>query len=174
MGGYHDKDSSQESRLGEKSIIPLANPSVSYAIRENKGGLLFENRGRQSVPCNLLIFSLARLHLQTCVVHFVYVARRLHVREDVILQLRHRLQRVRYVLVLLDVADHLGSLRTLGEVDKVGLLDQRGDTILDERQIREVHTCTVSGYSQTPGVLLIYRRKECTVGSPCAVSLGSL
>ena len=141
MGGYHDKDSSQESRLGEKSIIPLANPSVSYAIRENKGGLLFENRGRQSVPCNLLIFTLSRLHLQTCVVHFVYVARRLHVREDVILQLRYRLQRIRHILVLLDVAYDFGCLRALGEVDEVCLFDERGNAVLDEGQISEVDTC---------------------------------
>ena len=37
------------------------------------------------VPCDLLIFSFPWLNAQTHVIHFVNIARRLHVREDVVL-----------------------------------------------------------------------------------------
>lgn len=32
-----------------------------------------------NLPCNLLIFALSRLHLQTELVHFMHIASRLHV-----------------------------------------------------------------------------------------------
>jgi len=79
----------------------------------------------------------------------VDVTRRIHIGQYVILQLWNRLERVRHVLVLLDVADHLSSLRTFGKVDEVSFLDQRRNTILDERQIGEVNTCPVSKYSKS-------------------------
>jgi hypothetical protein len=49
----------------------------------------------------------------------MHIARTLHVREDVVLQLRDWLQGVRHVLVLLDVTNDFGSFCALGEVDKV-------------------------------------------------------
>lgn len=62
----------------------------------------------------------------------MHIPRRLHITQDILLQLRHRLERVGHVLVLLDVADYLCRLGALGEVDKGGLLDDGGDTIFDE------------------------------------------
>ena len=53
----------------------------------------------------------------------MHVARRLHICENVVLKLRNRLQWVGNVLVLLNVANNLRGLTTLGEIDKVGLLD---------------------------------------------------
>lgn len=100
----------------------------------------------------------------------MHVTRRIHVGQYVVLQFRNRLQRIWHVLILLDVADHLCSLRTLGEVDEVGLLDQRGNTILNERQISEVDTCLVSTYLENLIRVTPYRRKECTEGSPYAMS----
>lgn len=53
----------------------------------------------------------------------MHVTRCLHIAQDVILQVTHRLQRIGYVLVLLNVPNHLSRLRTLGEIDEVSLLD---------------------------------------------------
>jgi hypothetical protein len=54
----------------------------------------------------------------------MHVASRLHIRQDVVLQLGDRLQRVRHVLVLLDVTDDFGGLGALGEIYQVGFLDE--------------------------------------------------
>ena len=68
-------------------------------------------------PCNLLVLALSRLHLQALVVHLVHVARRLHVAEDVVLEVDDRFEGVGHVLVLLDVADDFGGFGAFGEVD---------------------------------------------------------
>ena len=73
----------------------------------------------------------------------MHIARRLHVREDVLLQFRHRLQRVRYVLILLDVANDFGRLCALGKVDEIGAFDQRRNTVFDECQVCEINTLYV-------------------------------
>lgn len=65
----------------------------------------------------------------------------LHIAENVVLQFWHRLQGIRSILILLDVANDLGSLGSLGEIDQVGLLDDGGYAILNEGQIREIYTC---------------------------------
>lgn len=95
----------------------------------------------RGVPCNLLVFTLPRLHRQTHLVHLVNIASRLHIGKDVILQLGHGLKWVRYVLVLLNVADHFCRLCSLGKVDQVRLLDQRRDAIFDKGQISQVDAC---------------------------------
>lgn len=89
-------------------------------------------------PRDLLILPLPRLDGQTLVIHLVHVARLLHVAQDVLLQLRHRLKRVRHVLVLLNVTDHFGRFGALGEVDEVRLLDDGRDAIFDESQVGQV------------------------------------
>lgn len=70
----------------------------------------------------------------------MHVTSRLHVAQDVILQLRHRLQRVGHVLVLLNVADHLGRFRPLGKVDEVRLFNDGRNAVLNEGKIRQVNT----------------------------------
>lgn len=70
----------------------------------------------------------------------MHIACGLHICQNVVLQIRHRLQWVGHVLILLNVADHLGCLRALGKVDQIRLLDQRGDAVLDERQVSKVDT----------------------------------
>ena len=92
------------------------------------------------VPCNLLVLALTRLNGQTHLVHFVHIACGLHVRQNVVLQIGHRLQWVRHVLILLNVANHLGRLCALGKVDQIRLLDQGRDTVLDECKISKVNT----------------------------------
>ena len=92
-----------------------------------------------TVPCNLLILPLPRLHAQALFIHLLHIGvHLLHRIEDILLQLRHGLQRVRRVLVLLDVADDLGRLGALGEVDEVRALDDGGDTVFDEGEVGEV------------------------------------
>lgn len=93
---------------------------------------------RSCLPRDLLVLSLSRFHRQALVVHLMYIARRLHVAEDVILQVRHRLQRIRHVLVLLNPPDHFGRLGTLGEVDEVGLLDHGRYAIFNEGQVGKI------------------------------------
>lgn len=92
------------------------------------------------IPHDLFIFSLTRFHHQTLVVHLVNVSSSLHVGQDVVLEIRNRVQGVWRVLVLLYVSDDLCSLCTLGKVDEVGLLNNRGDTILDKSKIGQVYT----------------------------------
>lgn len=82
------------------------------------------NETKLNQPRDLLVLPLPRLHLQALLVHLMHVPRRLHVAEDVILQIRHRFQGVGNVLVLLDVADDLGGLGALGEVDELGVFDE--------------------------------------------------
>jgi hypothetical protein len=118
--------SSQETRLGEKSTVTLA-----YS----------NNKKMLSVPCDLLVFTLTRLHLQTQFVHLVYIACRLHVRQDIVLQFRDRLQWKWHILVLLDIANHLGGLCAFGKVDKVRFFDEGGDTVFDEGQVGKIYTC---------------------------------
>jgi len=65
----------------------------------------------------------------------------LHVAQDVVLKLRNRLKRIWHVLILLNVANHFGCLSPLGEVDEVVAFDDRGDTILNERQVCEIDAC---------------------------------
>jgi len=91
-------------------------------------------------PCNLLVLPFPGLDLQTLVVHLVDVTGCLHVAQNVILQIPDRLQRVRHVLVLLHVADDIRSLGPFGEVDQIGLLDHRGDTVFNEGQIGQIDT----------------------------------
>ncbi len=82
----------------------------------------------------------ARLYLQALVVHLMHVSCGLHITKDVILQLWDRLQRIRDILILLNITNHLGCLRPFGEVNHVGLLDDRWYAILDECQVGQVYT----------------------------------
>jgi len=94
------------------------------------------------VPHNLLVLTLSRFNRKTLVVHLVNIPRGLHVAQNVILQLRDRLQGIPHVLVLLDVPDDFRSLCPLGKVNQVSLLDDRGYAVLDEREIRQIYACS--------------------------------
>jgi hypothetical protein len=69
----------------------------------------------------------------------VNIARSLEVAEDVILEFADGLEEIGYVLILLDIADNFGGLGSLVEVNQFGG-SERGDTILNEGQIREIDT----------------------------------
>ena len=92
------------------------------------------------IPRNLLVLALPRLDLQAAVVHLVHVAGRLHVAEDVVLDLGNGDVLIWRVLVLLDVADDFGRLGPLAEVDQVRLR-QGGNAVLDESQVGQVDAC---------------------------------
>lgn len=53
----------------------------------------------------------------------MHVARGLHVAENVVLQVSDRFERIRHVLVLLDVPNDLCCFGTLGKIDLIVLLD---------------------------------------------------
>lgn len=71
----------------------------------------------------------------------MYIASRLHVRENVFLEFRNRLQWIGYILILLNITNDLCSLATFGEINEVRLLDLRRNTILDKSQICQINTC---------------------------------
>lgn len=76
----------------------------------------------------------------------MHVSCRLHVAEDVVLQVADRFQGEGDVLVDLDVADHLGGFGPLGEVDEVGAFDDGGDSVFDEGEVGKVDACTISAF----------------------------
>lgn len=80
----------------------------------------------------------------------MHVTSRLHVAQDVILKLANRLERVRNILILLDVTDDFGGLGPFSEVDEVGALNNRWDTVLNKGQVREVYPCIASVYYIPP------------------------
>jgi hypothetical protein len=116
---------------------------LHHCAKLNQGNL--EERWHRSIRCgripqcniphNLLILSLTRLNLQTLVIHLVNIPSGLHVVQDVILQLRHWLQRVPYVLILLNISNDLSSFGTFSKVNEVSLLDNGRNAILNECQI---------------------------------------
>ena len=87
----------------------------------------------------------------------MHVTSSLQVREDIVLQLRNRLQLVRRVLILLDVPNDLGRFSALVEIDQIRRR-VRGNAILDEGQIRKIDACnavspttnTVRGRGELP------------------------
>ena len=97
-----------------------------------------ESRKGITVPCNFLVLPLSRLYQETLVIHFMHVSCCLQVAEDVILKLRNRLEGIRDVLVLLNFTNHFGSFDSLSEIDQIGALDDGGDAILNESEVREV------------------------------------
>lgn len=119
-----------------------------------------EERGHRSIRCgrvpqsnvphNLLILSLTRLNLQTLVIHLMYIPSSLHVIQDVVLQLRHRLQRVPHILILLNISNDLSSLGTFSEVDEVSLLNNGRNAVLDKSQVGQVDTFTSCEYYNLP------------------------
>lgn len=122
-----------------------------YAITQSIGGYpwydhplcqtlhRYRRRGEDgAIPRDFLILPLSRLYCQTFVVHLVYVARSLHVAQDVVLKFRHRLQRIWRILILLDIADDLCSFRAFGKVNVVCPFDDRRDAVLDEGQVGKV------------------------------------
>lgn len=122
---------------------------------------------RRNIPDNLLILSFSRLNLQTLVVHLMHISRRLHITQNVVLQLGYWLQGVTHILVLLDITNHLSGLRSLGEVDEISLLDDGGDAVFDEGQIGQIYTCGELVMLQLIlRVGMTYRRRERMEGWP--------
>ena len=70
----------------------------------------------------------------------MHVSSSLHVTQDVVLEFWHKLERIRHVLVLLNITNHLGGLRPLCEVDQISLLDDGRNTILNEGKISQINT----------------------------------
>ena len=95
---------------------------------------------RYCLPGDLLVLALPWLDLKALVVHLMDVASPLHHTQYVVLQLWHSLERIRDVLIRLNLANDLGGLCSLRKVDKIRLLDRRGYTIFDEGQIGQVDT----------------------------------
>jgi len=73
----------------------------------------------------------------------MHITRRPHIVQNILLQLRDRLQRIWHVLVLLYAPDDLGCFGSLGEINEARLLNQRWDAVLDEGKIGEVDACFV-------------------------------
>lgn len=77
----------------------------------------------KDLPSNLLVLSFSWLDNETSVIHLMHVSGRLHILQNVLLQLWHCVKRVWHILILLNIPNDLGSLGSFGKVDKVGLFD---------------------------------------------------
>ena len=66
----------------------------------------------------------------------MHVSCRLHIGQDVILQVADGLQRVRDVLVLLNVTYDICGFGAFGEVDEIRLLDNGRYAVFDEGKVR--------------------------------------
>lgn len=138
--GYRRESAKTPCSMGRKGEKEIGRSSQKCDGARKKQGVLV-SACSFSIPCNLLILALAGFNLETSVVHVVYVPGGLEVAEDVILKFGHRLEEIGDVLVLLDVSDDLGGLGSLVEVDQFGWCE-RGNAVLDERQISQIDTCT--------------------------------
>ena len=124
-------------------------------------------------PGNLLVFPLSWFDHKTTIIHFVNVASRLHVGQNVVLELWDRLQWVRNILVLLYIPDDFCGLCTLSKVDKVCFLDDRWYAVLDKGQICKVDTWIYSqrGEKLASGTHETDRRRGYMADLPCATCL---
>lgn len=57
------------------------------------------------------------------------------------LKILDRFQRVRHILILLNVAYDFGGLGSFGEINQVGAFDQRWYAVFNKSQVGKVHTC---------------------------------
>lgn len=76
----------------------------------------------------------------------MYVPGSLHVTQNVVLQLLHRLERVWDILILLNVTYHIGRFCPLGKIDCGSLLYDGRNTIFNEGQVRQVDTYGLCEY----------------------------
>jgi hypothetical protein len=70
----------------------------------------------------------------------VHVARRLHMVQNPLLEILNGLERIRYVLILLYVANDFGCLGSFRKIDQLGVLDDRCDAIFNEGKICQVYS----------------------------------
>jgi hypothetical protein len=61
--------------------------------------------------------------------------------QNPLLEIRNRVERIRYVLILLYVANDFGSLGSFREIDQFCVLDNRCNAIFDESEISQIYTC---------------------------------
>ena len=73
----------------------------------------------------------------------MHIASRLHVAQYVILQVGHRFQNVGYVLILLNISNHVGGFSSFGKIDEICTFDYRGYTVFDECQVGEINAWDV-------------------------------
>jgi hypothetical protein len=82
----------------------------------------------------------------------MHVGRSLHVIQYPLLEIRHRAQGVRHVLILLYVSNDFGGLGSFREVDQLCVLNNGCDAVFDERQI-----CQIDAYVQLVSVTWMLR-----------------
>ena len=60
--------------------------------------------------------------------------------QNPLLEIRNRVERIRYVLILLYVANDFGSLGSFRKIDQLRILDDRCNAVFDEGKICQVYT----------------------------------
>jgi hypothetical protein len=60
--------------------------------------------------------------------------------QNPLLEIRNRVERIRYVLILLYVANDFGCLGSFRKIDQLGVLDDRCDAIFNEGKICQVYS----------------------------------
>jgi hypothetical protein len=107
--------------------------------QESKQGSL-QKSGLGKKPRNLLFLTLSWLNLQAFIVHLVHVARRFHVVQNPLLEIRNGVERIRYVLILLYVANDFSCLGSFRKIDQLRVLDDRCNAVFDEGKICQVYS----------------------------------
>lgn len=122
------------------------------------------------LPRNLLVLPLPRFYRQTLLVHLMHIPCRLHIAPNILLKILNWSQRIRYVLILLNVADHFGGFGSFGEINQVGAFDQRRYAVFNKGQVGKVHPWGNVSECRRVGCRT-YRRKECKEDSRNAAYL---
>jgi hypothetical protein len=135
------------------------------SCQESKQGSLQES-GLGKKSRNLLFLTLSWLNNQAFVVHFVHVARRFHMFQNPLLEINHRVERIRYVLILLYVANDFGSLGSFRKIDQLRVLDDRCNAVFDEGQICQVYSYRKLITNGNPFSRSTYPKMECMAGWP--------
>jgi hypothetical protein len=85
--------------------------------------------------------------------------------QNPLLEIRNRVERIRHVLILLYVANDLGSLGSFRKIDQLRVLDDRCNAVLDEGKICQVYSYRKVSYkTENPPSRSTYPKMECMAG----------
>jgi hypothetical protein len=86
--------------------------------------------------------------------------------QNPLLEIRNRVERIRYVLILLYVANDFGSLGSFRKIDQLRVLDDRCNAVFDEGKICQVYSYGKLVTNRNPTSRSTYPKMECMAGWP--------
>jgi hypothetical protein len=84
--------------------------------------------------------------------------------QNPLLEILNGLERIRYVLILLYVANDFGCLGSFRKIDQLRVLDDRCDAIFNEGKICQVYSYGTLATNTNPLSMSAYPKMECMVG----------